>query len=74
MPQPIILGEMGKDPASVVYEGYKEALSNDSDLLIIDTAGRLHTQKGLMDELAKIKRIIQKIHRQLVHFGGFHYQ
>jgi len=56
------LGKMGKDPASVVYEGYQEALSNDSDLLIIDTAGRLHTQKGLMDELAKIKRIIQKVH------------
>ena len=59
---PIVLGKMGKDPASVVYEGYQEALSNDSDLLIIDTAGRLHTQKGLMDELAKIKRIIQKVH------------
>ena len=61
---PIVLGKMGKDPASVVYEGYQEAVSNDSDLLIIDTAGRLHTQKGLMDELAKIKRIIQKVHDQ----------
>ena len=59
---PIVLGKMGKDPASVVYEGYEEAVSNKSDLLIIDTAGRLHTQKGLMDELAKIKRIIQKVH------------
>lgn len=59
---PIVLGKMGKDPASVVYEGYQEAVSNNSDLLIIDTAGRLHTQKGLMDELAKIKRIIEKIH------------
>ena len=59
---PIVLGKMGKDPASVVYEGYQEALSNDSDLLIIDTAGRLHTHKGLMDELAKIKRIIQRVH------------
>ena len=61
---PIVLGKMGKDPASVVYEGYQEAVSNGSDLLIIDTAGRLHTQKGLMDELAKIKRIIQKVHDQ----------
>ena len=59
---PIVLGKMGKDPASVVYEGYQEAVSNNSDLLIIDTAGRLHTQKGLMDELAKIKRILQKVH------------
>ena len=59
---PLVLGEMGKDPASVVYEGYQEAVSNNSDLVIIDTAGRLHTQKGLMDELAKIKRLLKKVH------------
>ena len=58
---PIVIGKEKADPASVVYKGYNQALSSGSEVLIVDTAGRLHTQKGLMDELAKIKRVIDKL-------------
>ena len=58
---PIVIGREKADPASVVYEGYNQALSSGSEVLIVDTAGRLHTQKGLMDELAKIKRVLDKL-------------
>ena len=58
---PIVIGQKKADPASVVYKGYNQALSSGSEVLIVDTAGRLHTQKGLMDELAKIKRVLDKL-------------
>ena len=50
----------GSDPASVVFDGIKIAKEEDYDVIIIDTAGRLHTKKNLMDELGKIQRIIDR--------------
>lgn len=50
----------GADPASVAYQGVEAAMANQSDVLIIDTAGRLQNKQGLMDELAKIRRIVEK--------------
>lgn len=57
---PLIKQEGGKDPAAVVYDSIQAAKSRRSDLLIIDTAGRLHNKKNLMDELGKISRIIAR--------------
>ncbi len=57
----IIKKEMGSDPASVAYDATKSAVARSKDLLIIDTAGRLHNKAHLMDELAKIKRAIAKV-------------
>lgn len=56
----IIKREEGSDPASVVYDSIKAAKNNGSDVLIVDTAGRLHNKKYLMDELHKIKKVINK--------------
>ena len=50
----------GSDPASVAHIGCERALARSCDVLIIDTAGRLQTQKNLMDELAKIRRVVSK--------------
>lgn len=50
----------GSDPASVVFDGLKKAKSENYDVVIIDTAGRLHTKKNLMDELGKIQKIIDR--------------
>jgi fused signal recognition particle receptor len=52
---------MGADPASVAYETVKAGLSQDFDVIIIDTAGRLHNKINLMNELSKIRRVIQKV-------------
>ena len=58
---PIVKPEKeGQDPASVVYKGIQEAKDNNSDVLIIDTAGRLHNKKNLMAELEKMYKIIEK--------------
>ncbi|MDO5740341.1 MAG: signal recognition particle-docking protein FtsY [Ornithinimicrobium sp.] len=51
----------GADPASVAFEAVKGGIEMESDVVIIDTAGRLHTKRGLMDELGKIKRVIEKL-------------
>lgn len=56
----IIKKEEGADPASVVYDAIQETKNKNADVLIIDTAGRLHNKKYLMDELAKINKIIEK--------------
>lgn len=56
-----ITGEESADPASVAYLSMQSALKGDIDILFIDTAGRLHNKKNLMDELSKIIRVIQKI-------------
>lgn len=56
----IIKKEEGTDPASVVYEAIQELKKDNSDVLICDTAGRLHNKKYLMDELLKIKKVIDK--------------
>jgi fused signal recognition particle receptor len=57
----IIKHKMGSDPAAVAYDACKAALARGADYLILDTAGRLHTQKDLMRQLTKIKNVIQKI-------------
>ena len=57
---PIISNEEGADPASVVYDGLQSAKSKNIDILICDTAGRLHNKKNLMNELNKITRIIDR--------------
>ena len=56
----IVKKEEGSDPASVVYEAIDETKKQNADVLIIDTAGRLHNKKYLMEELFKIKRVIEK--------------
>lgn len=52
---------MGSDPASVAFDSVNSAVAKGVDVLIIDTAGRLHNKAYLMDELNKIKRVIQKV-------------
>ena len=58
---PIVQQGMGADPASVAYDTLQSALSRGSDVVIIDTAGRLHNKVGLMNELTKIRRVMQKL-------------
>lgn len=57
---PLIAQKQGTDPAAVVYDSIASAKGRNSNVLIIDTAGRLHNQKNLMDELAKIRRIVDR--------------
>ncbi|RKM57521.1 signal recognition particle-docking protein FtsY [Butyrivibrio sp. CB08] len=57
---PIITGREGGDPASVIYDAASAFKARDCDILIVDTAGRLHNKKNLMEELAKMNRIIDK--------------
>jgi len=58
---PIVKQKMGSDPASVAFDTLKSAKSNNSDIVIIDTAGRLHNKINLMNELSKIKRVMEKV-------------
>lgn len=58
---PVIKQKMGSDPASVAFDTLKSAMANDADVVIIDTAGRLHNKVGLMNELTKIKNVMKKI-------------
>ncbi len=58
---PIIKQKMGSDPASVAYDTLASAVSNKADIVIIDTAGRLHNKVNLMNELSKIKNVMQKV-------------
>ncbi|MCK4834085.1 MAG: signal recognition particle-docking protein FtsY [Gammaproteobacteria bacterium] len=58
---PVITQGSGADPASVIFDAVQSASSKNVDIVIADTAGRLHTQDNLMDELAKIKRVLAKI-------------
>jgi fused signal recognition particle receptor len=58
---PIIKQKMGSDPASVAYDTLKSAIARDVDVVIIDTAGRLHNKVNLMNELSKVKRVMDKI-------------
>lgn len=59
--------KQGSDPSAVVYNAINSAISNKYDVVIIDTAGRLHTKTNLMEELKKIKRVAQKIITQAPH-------
>jgi len=56
----IVKGAPGADPAAVAFDAAEAALARQSDVLLIDTAGRLHTQKNLMEQLAKIRRVVMK--------------
>ena len=58
---PVIKQDMGADPASVAFDTVKSAVANDADIVIIDTAGRLHNKIGLMNELTKIKNVMKKV-------------
>lgn len=58
---PIVRQQMGADPSAVAYDTLNSAKANDSDVVIIDTAGRLHNKVNLMNELTKIRRVMQKV-------------
>ena len=58
---PIIKQSMGSDPASVAFDTLQSAVTQDADVVIIDTAGRLHNKVNLMNELTKVKRVMQKV-------------
>ncbi len=58
---PVVKQKLGADPASVAFDTLQSAKANGIDVVIIDTAGRLHNKKGLMDELTKIKNVMQKV-------------
>ncbi len=64
---PVISQGTGADPASVIFDAVQSASSKNIDIIIADTAGRLHTQDHLMDELAKIKRVLAKIDASAPH-------
>ena len=58
---PVVKQQLGSDAAAVAFDTLSSAVANDIDVVIIDTAGRLHNKKGLMDELTKIKRVMEKV-------------
>lgn len=58
---PVVKQRLGADPASVAFDTLQSAKANDIDVVLIDTAGRLHNKKGLMDELTKIKNVMKKV-------------
>ncbi len=58
---PIVKQQMGSDPASVAFDTLQSAVAQDADVVIIDTAGRLHNKVNLMNELTKVKRVMQKV-------------
>ncbi len=58
---PMVRQEMGSDPASVAFDTLQSAVNQDADVVIIDTAGRLHNKVNLMNELSKVKRVMQKV-------------
>ena len=64
---PIVHQEMGSDPASVAFDTLSSAVTQDADVVIIDTAGRLHNKVNLMNELTKIKRVMQKVVQDAPH-------
>jgi len=64
---PIIKQKMGSDPASVAFDTLQSAIKQDADVVLIDTAGRLHNKVNLMNELSKIKRVMQKVVKDAPH-------
>lgn len=58
---PLVKQQMGSDPASVAFDTLQSAVAQNADIVIIDTAGRLHNKVGLMNELTKVKRVMQKV-------------
>jgi len=63
----VVAHQPGADPGAVVYDALQAAKSRQADILIIDTAGRLHTKVNLMNELSKVKRVIQKFVEEAPH-------
>ncbi len=73
---PVVKQKLGSDPAAVAFDTLQSAKANGVDVVIIDTAGRLHNKKGLMDELTKIRNVMQKVvpdapHEVLLVLDGF---
>ena len=64
---PVISHGMNADPASVAFDAVKQAVESSADVVIVDTAGRLHTKVNLMNELSKIRRVIQKFREEAPH-------
>ncbi|MBC2650602.1 signal recognition particle-docking protein FtsY [Novosphingobium aerophilum] len=64
---PIVKGPEGGDPASIVFDAVKQATERGTDALIVDTAGRLHNRRELMDELAKIRRVLGRLNPEAPH-------
>jgi fused signal recognition particle receptor len=64
---PVVRGKEGADPSSVLFEGVKRAKAENIDVVIADTAGRLHTKTNLMEELQKVRRVIGKAHEGAPH-------
>jgi len=64
---PIVKQKMGSDPASVAFDAVQSAVNQNADVVIIDTAGRLHNKVNLMNELTKIKRVMQKVIEEAPH-------
>lgn len=58
---PIVKQKMGSDPASVAFDTLESAVKQDADVVLVDTAGRLHNKINLMNELSKVKRVMQKV-------------
>lgn len=58
---PVVKQKIGADPAAVAFDTLQSAVANKTDVVLIDTAGRLHNKKGLMDELSKIKNVMQRV-------------
>ncbi|MBL4576636.1 MAG: signal recognition particle-docking protein FtsY, partial [Opitutaceae bacterium] len=65
----LVAGEHGADAAAVAYDAWQAAKTRGKDFLIIDTAGRLHTKSHLMEELAKIKRVLKKHDEEAPHYS-----
>ncbi|MFT7334554.1 MAG: fused signal recognition particle receptor [Porticoccaceae bacterium] len=64
---PVVRQNMGSDPASVAFDTLQSAVAQDADIVIIDTAGRLHNKVNLMNELTKVKRVMQKVVAEAPH-------
>ncbi len=64
---PVVAGAINSDPASIAYQSLQQARENDADVLIIDTAGRLHNKTNLMDELQKCVRVLKKLDESAPH-------
>ena len=63
----VVAHQQGSDPGAVAYDAYQAAVARDADVLIIDTAGRLHTQTPLIEELKKVRRILERFDEHLPH-------
>ena len=63
----VVAHQRGADPGAVVYDAYQAALSRDADILMVDTAGRIHTKASLMDELQKVRRVLSRLDASAPH-------